>query len=111
MRQEAPETELDNGDSESHVFEVLNEIYQFISSPLLDQGTIDTLSFDLPKAVSKFVGVGGCLEIVDNIIDRFVTMCSPRDMLSILCEALDFQMTKGTNSIAPFLSGLSKGNY
>ncbi|XP_022940401.1 aberrant root formation protein 4 [Cucurbita moschata] len=105
---EAAETELDNGDSESHVFEVLNEIYQFISSPLLDQGTIDTLSFDLPKAVSKFVGVGGCLEIVDNIIDRFVTMCSPRDMLSILCEALDFQMTKGTNSIAPFLSGLSK---
>lgn len=34
---EAAETELDNGDSESHVFEVLNEIYQFISSPLLDQ--------------------------------------------------------------------------
>lgn len=52
------------------------------------QGTIDTLSFDLPKAVSKFVGVGGCLEILDNIIDRFVTMCSPRDMLSILCEVL-----------------------
>lgn len=52
------------------------------------QGTIDVFSFDLPKAVSKFVGVGRCMEIVDNIIDRFVSMCSPRDMLSILCEVL-----------------------
>lgn len=34
---EAAETELDNGDAESDAFEVLNEIYQFISSPLLDQ--------------------------------------------------------------------------
>lgn len=54
------------------------------------QGTIDTLSFDLPKAVSKFIGVSGCREIVDNIIDRFVTMCSPRDMLSVLCEVLQY---------------------
>ncbi|XP_022131893.1 aberrant root formation protein 4 isoform X2 [Momordica charantia] len=105
---EAAETELDNGDIESEAVEVLNEIYQFISSPSLDQGTLDTLSFDLPKAVSKFVRVGRCLDIVDNIIDRFVTTCSPRDMLSILCEALDFQMTKATNYIAPFLSGLSR---
>lgn len=105
---EAAETELVNGDTESDAVEVLNEIYRFISSPLLDQGTIDTLSFDLPKAVSKFIGVSGCREIVDNIIDRFVTMCSPRDMLSVLCEALDLQTTKATNYIAPFLSGLSK---
>uniref|UniRef100_A0A0A0L4D6 Aberrant root formation protein n=1 Tax=Cucumis sativus TaxID=3659 RepID=A0A0A0L4D6_CUCSA len=105
---EAAETELDNGDTESDASEVLNEIYQFISSPSLDQGTIDTLSFDLPKAVSKFIRVGGCLEIVDSIIDRFVTLCSPRDMLSVLCEALDLQTTNATNCAAPFLSGLSK---
>ncbi|KAL4022117.1 hypothetical protein IC575_015840 [Cucumis melo] len=104
----AAETELDNGDTESDAFEVLNEIYRFISSPSLDQGTIDTLSFDLPKAVSKFIRVGGCLEIVDSIIDRFVTLCSPRDMLSVLCEALDLQTTKAANCAAPFLSGLSK---
>ncbi|XP_038897736.1 aberrant root formation protein 4 [Benincasa hispida] len=105
---EAAETELDSGNTESDAFEVLNEIYQFIFSPLLEQGTIDALSFDLPKAVSKFIRVGGCLEIVDRIIDRFVTMCSPRDMLSVLCEALDLQTTKATNCVAPFLSGLSK---
>ncbi|KAA0064607.1 aberrant root formation protein 4 isoform X1 [Cucumis melo var. makuwa] len=105
---EAAETELDNGDTESDAFEVLNEIYRFISSPSLDQGTIDTLSFDLPKAVSKFIRVGGCLEIVDSIIDRFVTLCSPRDMLSVLCEALDLQTTKAATCAAPFLSGLSK---
>lgn len=34
---EAAETELVNGDTESDAVEVLNEIYQFISSPLLDQ--------------------------------------------------------------------------
>ncbi|KAA0055603.1 aberrant root formation protein 4 isoform X1 [Cucumis melo var. makuwa] len=81
---EAAETDLDNGDTESDAFEILNEIYHFTSSPSLDQlfsrltplstkavsKFIDTISFDLPKAVSKFIRVGGCLEIVHSIIDR-----------------------------------------
>uniref|UniRef100_A0A9I9EBM8 Uncharacterized protein n=1 Tax=Cucumis melo TaxID=3656 RepID=A0A9I9EBM8_CUCME len=34
---EAAETDLDNGDTESDAFEILNEIYHFTSSPSLDQ--------------------------------------------------------------------------
>lgn len=38
-------------------------------------------------AVSKFGGVSErCLEVAESIIDRFISLCSPRDMLSILCE-------------------------
>lgn len=50
---EAAETELDNGDIESDAFEVLNEIYQFISSPLLDQ----VLFFFFPSLLLKFFAI------------------------------------------------------
>lgn len=54
---------------------------------IISQEVIDVLSFELPKSVSKFAGVSSqCLEIADSIIDRFIKTCSPRDMLSILCE-------------------------
>lgn len=51
------------------------------------QVVMDALSFELPKAVSKFAGLSDrCMEIAESIIDSFIEMCSPRDMLSILCE-------------------------
>ena len=54
---------------------------------MVRQEVIDALSYELPKTVSKFAGVSDrCLDIADSVIDRFVATCSPRDMLSILCE-------------------------
>lgn len=51
------------------------------------QEVIDALSLVLPKTVAKFACVSDrCLEIADSVIDRFIAMCNPRDMLSILCE-------------------------
>lgn len=47
------------------------------------------MSFELPKAVSKFAGLSDeCLKIADSIIDCFIGKCSPRDMLPVLCEVL-----------------------
>ncbi|XP_019058240.1 PREDICTED: aberrant root formation protein 4 isoform X2 [Tarenaya hassleriana] len=75
-------------DLENNVFQVLAEILSLLSLPV-DQVVMDALSFELPKSISKFANISSrCLETVDNIVDRFVTACSPRDMLSILCEAL-----------------------
>lgn len=48
---------------------------------------MDALSFELPKVISKFAGLSGkCLELAEEIVDRFVEACNPRDMLSVLCE-------------------------
>lgn len=48
---------------------------------------MDALSFELPKAISKFAGLSSrCLELAEAIVDRFVEACNPRDMLSVLCE-------------------------
>ncbi|XVF48307.1 hypothetical protein PTKIN_Ptkin03bG0179700 [Pterospermum kingtungense] len=51
-----------------------------------------------------------CLEIADSIIDRFIKICSPRDMLSILCEGLDSpnKTVKAAAYICPLISGLSE---
>lgn len=51
------------------------------------QDVMDALSFELPKAISKFAGLSSrCLELAEAIVDRFVEACNPRDMLSVLCE-------------------------
>ncbi|OMO61612.1 YAP-binding/Alf4/Glomulin [Corchorus capsularis] len=95
----------------TNALEVLSETYKFLCSTSLDQEIIDALSFELPKSVSKFAGVSPqCLEIADNIIDRFVETCSPRDMLSILCEALDStnKTVKASAYVSPLITGLSK---
>ncbi|XP_044464381.1 aberrant root formation protein 4 isoform X2 [Mangifera indica] len=100
-----------NDDIKNNAYEVLSAILNFVSSPSLDQEIIDTLSFELPKAVTRLAGVSSsCSEIVNSVIDRFVATCSPRDMLSILCEALDslIKTTKESNNFVPLLSGLSK---
>lgn len=100
----------DNEDLKNNALEVLSEIYQYICSPELDQAVIDTLSFELPKAVAKFAGVSAkCLEIVNSVIDRLIGICNPRDMLTIFCEALDFpSQNKFPGYLVPLLSGLSK---
>ncbi|WRX33983.1 YAP-binding/ALF4/Glomulin - like 1 [Theobroma cacao] len=104
-------SEPENEDASANALEILSETYNFLCSPSLDQEVFDALSFELPKSVSKFSGVSlKCLEIADNIIDRFIQTCSPRDMLSILCEALDSpnKTVKASAYVSPLLSGLSK---
>ncbi|KAJ6361297.1 hypothetical protein OIU78_001859 [Salix suchowensis] len=98
-------------DAQGNAVEVLSEIHKFLLSPSLDQAVIDALSFELPKAVSKFAGLSDeCLKIADSIIDCFIEKCSPRDMLPVLCEALDSWngMVHAYDYVVPLLSGISK---
>ncbi|KAJ6928253.1 aberrant root formation protein 4 [Populus alba x Populus x berolinensis] len=114
---------LHYSDEQGNAVEVLSETHKFLLSPSLDQAVIDALSFELPKAVSKFAGLSNeCLRIADSIIDFFIENCSPRDMLPILCEfttnrdwfsldqALDSWngMVHAYDYVAPLLSGISK---
>lgn len=101
----------ENEDAKANAFRALTKVHQFVSSPSLDQAITEALSFELPMAVSKFGGVSdGCLELVECTIDCFISMCSPRDMLSILCEALapPSETIRDSGYIAPLLTGLSK---
>lgn len=48
---------------------------------------VDALSLDLPKVVAKYGALSDkCREIAGTIVEFLVSTCSPRDMLSILCE-------------------------
>lgn len=104
-------SEPDKECSESDGFQVLTELQRYITSPSVDQAVVDALSLELPKAVSRFAFLSQrCLEIAESVIDRFVESCSPRDMLTILCEALDSpnKTFKAPGYFVPLLSGLSK---
>ncbi|RID42377.1 hypothetical protein BRARA_J02262 [Brassica rapa] len=93
------------------IIQVLDEILKFLASPQIDQDVMDALSFELPKAISKFAGLSSrCLELAEAIVDRFVEACNPRDMLSVLCEALDAARVSLSlsSSSTPLLHGLSK---
>ncbi|XP_061363892.1 aberrant root formation protein 4 isoform X2 [Gastrolobium bilobum] len=101
----------DNDHAENIAFEALSEIHRYICSPSLDQEVVDALSFELPKAVSKFVSISSrFLDMAISIIDQFIAKCGPRDMLSILCNTLGYssEMTKAASYVIPPLSGLSK---
>ncbi|KAH7524583.1 hypothetical protein FEM48_Zijuj06G0134900 [Ziziphus jujuba var. spinosa] len=101
----------ENGNAQNTAFEVLSQVYQYICSPCTDQGILDVLSFELPKAAARFADISDrCLEVAGNVIDRFVSMCSPRDMLSVLCDALDSssETIKVSGYFTPLLTGLSK---
>lgn len=90
---------------------VLSHIQSYLFNPSLDQGVIDALSFELPKAIAKFAGVSPKFsEIVDSTIDLFTTKCSPRDMISVFCEALDAfsKTTDAPGYVASLLYGASK---
>ncbi|CAN6865716.1 unnamed protein product [Brassica oleracea] len=98
-------------DEENDVIQVLDEILKFLSSPQIDQDVIDALSFELPKVISKFAGLSNrCLELAEEIVDRFVVACNPRDMLPVLCEALDAARVSLSlsSSSTPLLHGLCK---
>ncbi|KAL1353282.1 hypothetical protein HN51_017234 [Arachis hypogaea] len=100
-----------NEPAQNDAFDALNEIHQYICSPSLAQEAVDALSFELPKAVSKFAGISNrFLDKAISIIDQFLEKCGPRDMLSILCNTLGYSsnMTKAASYILPPLSGLSK---
>ncbi|CAI0416547.1 unnamed protein product [Linum tenue] len=108
---EAATSEPENEEARKNAVELLLEIQSFlVSSSTPNQAVVDALSFELPKAVSKFAGVSDrCLEIADSIIDWFVGRCNPRDMISILSEALDSLSTSSDPGYAaPLLTGLSK---
>ncbi|XP_027940027.1 aberrant root formation protein 4 isoform X2 [Vigna unguiculata] len=101
----------DSERAENEAFEAISEIHRYICSPSLDQEVVDALSFELPKAVSKFVRISSrFLDMATSIIDHFIVKCGPRDMLSILCNALGYssKITKAASYIVPPLSGISK---
>ncbi|XP_004290927.1 PREDICTED: aberrant root formation protein 4 isoform X2 [Fragaria vesca subsp. vesca] len=104
------QSDPDNQNSEATAFKTLTQLHHFISSQS-DQAIFDQLQFELPKAVSEFGGVSErCLEVVESIIDRFISMCGARDMLAVLGEALDSLNKKGGDYgyVVPLLSGFSK---
>ncbi|KAL9231509.1 hypothetical protein vseg_006732 [Gypsophila vaccaria] len=102
------------GDDEEtliNLIALLSYIYSYLSNPNTDQAVIDALSFELPKAIAKFAGVSQrCSELVDNIIDVFITKCNPRDMITVFSEALDSygKTTDAPGYVAAFLLGVSK---
>ncbi|KAF2919019.1 hypothetical protein DAI22_08g103600 [Oryza sativa Japonica Group] len=72
------------------VEEMLREVHAFLSSPSSNQLAIDALSLELVKPVAKLGALmRNCWDIANAIIEFFVSNCNPRDMLSILCEAVD----------------------
>ncbi|RYR03978.1 hypothetical protein Ahy_B06g083467 isoform A [Arachis hypogaea] len=80
-------SDLNNEPAQNDAFDALTEIHQYICSPSLAQEAVDALSFELPKAVSKFAGISNrFLDKAISIIDQFLEKCGPRDMLSILCN-------------------------
>uniref|UniRef100_A0A2P2LV66 Aberrant root formation protein 4 n=1 Tax=Rhizophora mucronata TaxID=61149 RepID=A0A2P2LV66_RHIMU len=67
-------------------FFVFSLVYALPALALL-QVVIDALSFELPKAVSKFAALSDrCLDAADCVVDSLISSSNPRDMLSILCE-------------------------
>lgn len=45
------------------------------------------LAFELPKVAARFACVStSCVEVAEDVVDWFIGKCSPRDMLSVLCD-------------------------
>ncbi|CAN4115634.1 unnamed protein product [Withania somnifera] len=103
--------EASNLDLERTSFEILTEIDCFITSHSRNQEVNDALSFELPKLVCKFACASKrCSEIAEHIVGHLVSMCSPREMLSILCEALSSpsEMFRVPCYFSPLIGGLAK---
>ncbi|XP_071692952.1 aberrant root formation protein 4 [Rutidosis leptorrhynchoides] len=101
----------DEHELDDSAFQVLEQIYQYLISPSLDQEVTDALAFELPKAVAKLACVSArCFENVERIIDRFVQTCNPRDMVSVLCDAMSSSSDGFNNSsyFTPLLGALAK---
>ncbi|KAH6832192.1 hypothetical protein C2S53_005541 [Perilla frutescens var. hirtella] len=97
--------------SQELAVELLTLIHQYVATPTLEQEVIDALAFELPKAVARFACVSArCLEVAEGVVNFFVERCGPRDMLSILLEAISslsdpFMVP---DCFIPLLSGLAK---
>ncbi|KAL0426806.1 UNVERIFIED_CONTAM: Aberrant root formation protein 4 [Sesamum latifolium] len=103
--------ERENEDPEKIAVEILTQIHQYMASPAVKQEVIDALAFELPKAVARFACVSTkCLEIAEDLVYWFIERCSPRDMLSILCEAIGSPSELFTvpGYFIPLLGGLMK---
>ncbi|KAL0333715.1 UNVERIFIED_CONTAM: Aberrant root formation protein 4 [Sesamum angustifolium] len=103
--------ERGNEDPEKIAVEILTQIHQYMASPTVKQEVIDALAFELPKAVARFACVSTkCLEIAEDLVHWFIEKCSPRDMLSILCEAIGSPSELFTvpGYFIPLLGGLMK---
>ncbi|KAL0315822.1 UNVERIFIED_CONTAM: Aberrant root formation protein 4 [Sesamum radiatum] len=103
--------ERGNEDPEKIAVEILTQIHQYMASPTVKQEVIDALAFELPKAVARFACVSTkCLEIAEDLVYWFIEKCSPRDMLSILCEAIGSPSELFTvpGYFIPLLGGLMK---
>ncbi|XP_078171222.1 aberrant root formation protein isoform X2 [Carex rostrata] len=73
--------------------EALHEVYQCLSNSPSKQMVIDVLSMDLPQVVCRMGTLSDkCQKIAKIIIELFVSTCNPRDMIAILCEALDVEI-------------------
>ncbi|KAL7145726.1 hypothetical protein ABFS83_07G106300 [Erythranthe nasuta] len=103
--------ESENGDSENAAVEILTQIHEYVASPALNQEIVDALAFVLPMAAARF----GCastrsLELAGNVVDIFVERCNPRDMFSVLCEAIGSpsDLFVIPDYFIPLLSGLMK---
>ncbi|KAK1287416.1 Aberrant root formation protein 4 [Acorus calamus] len=80
---------MDSIDGADEAFGALSFIHGFLSDPSSNQMVIDAISLELPKAVAKLGGLSGeCREVAESVIDRLVSMCSPRDMVTAICDAL-----------------------
>ncbi|KAM0922327.1 hypothetical protein ACQ4PT_006261 [Festuca glaucescens] len=90
--------------------QMLREVHAFLSCPSSNQMAIDALSLELPKSVAELgARMGNCRDIAKTILEFFALNCNPRDMLSILCEALDTPVTlDGTAYLAILLHGLAR---
>lgn len=103
-----------NSIAESHPADsedALVEVDQFIASPESDQTVVDAISLELPKVAIKFACVSEKCELVaGNIIEHLVDRCSPRDLLPILCEALDTHLNVSKEPVhyVLLLNGISK---
>ncbi|WVZ70273.1 hypothetical protein U9M48_018950 [Paspalum notatum var. saurae] len=104
----------DNGDPAAAAIaceELLREVHQLLLHPSSNQMLIDALSLVLPYPVAKLgAQKGGCQDVASAILKFFVTNCSPRDMLSILCEALDasMELPTSTSSFVLLLNALAE---
>ncbi|VFQ60725.1 unnamed protein product [Cuscuta campestris] len=103
--------EADDEDAERKAFRILTEIHRCMTSPSLSQEVVETLSFELPKSVCRVACASKrCSDLAECFIDSLLEKCSPREMLSILCDALSSpdKQFRTTLYYAPLLSGIAK---
>ncbi|XP_031402083.1 aberrant root formation protein 4 isoform X2 [Punica granatum] len=100
-----------NEDVCNNAIEMLMHTLAYICSPSVKEEVIDALSFILPKEVCKFSRASSMFStIAESIVEQLVLTCNPRDMLTILCEALNSSGEKVNASLYlnPLLGGISK---